>query len=118
MERDREIGNAFSLLGETFLPGASQYLAGNVGSGIVHSLLAMSAGALLVGSGAAPVIGALAVLGIKLNSYSSAITGRNLWDLGTDVVNRPGNLPGTPPTPSIAGPQDGRETAEAQAKAC
>jgi hypothetical protein len=83
MEQGRVVGNATSLLGEIFLPGASQYMAGNVGSGIVHSLLAMGASALLIGSGAAPVIGALAVLGIKLNSYSFATTGRNLWDLGT-----------------------------------
>jgi TPR repeat protein len=93
MEQNRVEGNAASLLGEIFLPGASQYMAGNVGSGIVHSLLAMSASALLIGSGAAPVIGALAVLGVKLNSYSFATTGRNLWDLGTE------------------GPQDDREAA-------
>jgi hypothetical protein len=93
MEQNRVEGNAASLLGEIFLPGASQYMAGSVGSGIVHSLLAMSASALLIGSGAAPVIGALAVLGVKLNSYSFATTGRNLWDLGTE------------------GPQDDREAA-------
>ncbi|HUN96637.1 MAG TPA: DUF6072 family protein [Bradyrhizobium sp.] len=112
MEQNRVGGNAASLLGEIFLPGASQYMAGKVGAGLVHSLLAMSASALLIGSGAAPMIGALAVLGLKLNSYSSATTGRNLWDLGTEVVDTPGTMPGTPPTtggPGAAGSQDDRE---------
>ena len=83
------VTNAASLVGEIFLPGASQYVAGNVGSGLVHSLLAMGAGAMLMG--VSPVVGTLAVLGIKLNSYSSATTGRNLWDLGSEAVNRASN---------------------------
>ncbi len=93
--------NAVRLVGEVFLPGASHYASGNIGSGIVHTLLAGAAGAVLISSGVAPVIGTLAVVGVKLNSYSSATTGRGLWNIGADAVQRTGSRFGgarsTPP---------------------
>jgi hypothetical protein len=83
--------NALRFIGEMFLPGASQYVSGNIGSGVVHSLLAGAAGAALISSGVAPVIGTLAVVGVKLNSFASAASGRSLLDHGTEAVQRASN---------------------------
>ena len=81
-------GNALRLIGEVFVPGAAQLVSGNVGSGIAHNLAAGLAGLALIGTGAAPVIGSIAVLAVKLNSFTSAVKGRNLWDLGSEAVGR------------------------------
>jgi hypothetical protein len=81
-------GNALRLAGEIFVPGASQLVSGNIGAGLTHNLLAGAAGVALIGTGVAPVLGAVAVLAIKLNSYSSAVSGRNLWDVGSDAMRR------------------------------
>lgn len=78
--------NALRFVGEMFLPGASQYASGNIGSGIAHSLAAAAAGGLLIGTGVAPLLGTLAVIGVKLDSYSSATTGRSLLNIGADAL--------------------------------
>jgi hypothetical protein len=86
---DDNVGsNALKLAGEIFIPGASQLVSGQIGSGLVHNLLAGAAGVALVGSGVAPVIGTLAILAVKINSFSSAVTGRSLWDVGSDAMAR------------------------------
>jgi hypothetical protein len=53
-------------------------------------VLAGAVGALMVGS-SMPVVGTLAVLGIKLNSYSSATTGRSLLNITADALNNAGD---------------------------
>ena len=83
--------NAVRMIGELFLPGASQYVSGNIGSGVVHSALAAAAGAALISSGVAPLIGTLAVVGVKLNSYASSTTGKGLWNHGAEAVGRASN---------------------------
>src|SRR5690242_17180188 len=86
---DQDVGgNALRLAGELFVPGASQLVSGNIGSGILHNLLAGAAAAALIGTGVAPVLGSLAILGIKLNSYTSATTGRNVWGFVGEAVGR------------------------------
>jgi len=84
------VSNAACLIGELLLPGTTQYVHGNIGSGLVHSVLAGAVGALMVGS-SMPVVGTLAVLGIKLNSYSSATTGRSLLNITADALNNAGD---------------------------
>jgi hypothetical protein len=79
--------NAVRFVGELFLPGASQYVSGNIRSGLAHTLLAGAAGAALITSGVAPLIGTLAVVGIKLDSYSKSTTGRGLVNIGADVLH-------------------------------
>lgn len=72
---NRDVGdNALKLVGEAVLPGAAQMMAGNVKSGIAHAVLGVSAGAILVSTGIAPVLGTLAIIGIRLNSYVSSLT--------------------------------------------
>jgi hypothetical protein len=106
---EQSIGNnAARLIGELFLPGASHYVSGNIGSGLIHSVLAGAAGAALIGSGVAPLVGTLAVVGVKLNSYSSATTGRGLFNLGADAVQRASSRFGaarsTSPATTTTGP--------------
>lgn len=81
-------GNALKLAGEVFVPGASQLMAGNVGSGLLHTVLGITAGAALIGTGIAPIFGTLAVLGVKLNSYTMSVTGDTLWATGRSVVRQ------------------------------
>jgi len=86
---DEHVGsNALRLAGEIFVPGASQLVSGNISSGLVHNLLAGAAGVALIATGVAPLIGTIAILGVKLNSYASATSGRNLWEVGSDAVGR------------------------------
>jgi len=70
------LGNGLKLAGEALIPGASEMLAGNIGSGLLHTALAVGAGALLVGT---PLLAGLAVLTVKANSYSRSVTGQNLF---------------------------------------
>jgi hypothetical protein len=53
-------------------------LAGNIGSGLLHTALAVGAGTLL---GGAPLLAGLAVLAVRANSYSRSVTGQNLFGL-------------------------------------
>jgi len=69
-----------------FVPGASQYLNGNIGSGFTHSLLAGAAGVGLVATGVAPLLGTVALFAIRLNSFSTAVTGRNFWSGGIEAL--------------------------------
>jgi hypothetical protein len=69
------LGNGLKLAGEAVLPGASEMIEGHIKSGLLHSVLAVGAASLLAGT---PILAGLAVLAIKANSYSRAVTGDNL----------------------------------------
>lgn len=100
--------NALKLAGEVFVPGAAQMLSGKIGAGLVSNLLAGAASVALVGSGGVlGVLGGLAILGIKVNSYASSTTGRDLWEVGSDVFSR--RHEETPP-PRSAGARSGTST--------
>jgi hypothetical protein len=73
------VGNGLKLVGEAVVPGASEMLAGNIGSGLLHTAIALGAGALLATH--APVLAGLAVLAVKANSYSRSVTGENLFSV-------------------------------------
>jgi len=100
------VGNGLKLVGEAVVPGASEMLAGNVGSGLLHTALAVGAGALLATH--APLLASLAVLAVKANSFSRSVTGQNLFGGAIDramtsaenVIGRPGP---TSSSPSAAG---------------
>jgi hypothetical protein len=70
--------NTVKLIGEAFVPGASQLIEGRVGSGAAHLVL----GGLLVAvlAPVAPIVAGLVGLGVRLNSYSSSMSGKNLWE--------------------------------------
>jgi hypothetical protein len=69
--------NAVKLVGEVLVPGASQFIEGRVASGAAHLLLGGLAMAVL--APAAPLLAGLVGLGVRLDSYSSSVTGRGLW---------------------------------------
>jgi hypothetical protein len=79
-------GNALKLVGEILLPGGAQLLAGNVKSGLTHTVIGVAAGAVLVGTGIAPLLGTLTVLGVKLNSFSSSVGAGSLWAVGSSAI--------------------------------
>jgi len=61
--------NALKLLGEVFVPGASQFLDGKIVSGGAHLIAGLAARALL---------GPIGLVLVVANSYSSSTTGKNL----------------------------------------
>jgi hypothetical protein len=78
--------NAVKLVGEVLVPGASQIIEGNVGSGAAHFVL----GGLIVAALApvAPLLAGLVGLGVRVNSFSSSISGRNIWNAVEVHVDR------------------------------
>jgi hypothetical protein len=87
---DENVGaNALKLAGEVFIPGASQMMSGEIGRGLLSNVLAGAASVALVGSGGIlGALGGLAILGIKINSYASSVTGRGILDVGGDMFSR------------------------------
>jgi hypothetical protein len=79
--------NTVKLVGEIFVPGASQMIEGNVGNGAAHFLL----GGLLVAAlaPAAPLLAGLVGIGVRLNSFSSSLYGKNLWNQVEVRVDHP-----------------------------
>jgi len=70
MSESNVLENAVKLIGEAvFLPGTSEFLAGNIPSGALHA----TAGYL-----ASMLIGPLGFLLVGANSYSHAVTGQHL----------------------------------------
>jgi hypothetical protein len=72
------LGNGIKLVGEVLVPGAAEMLEGRVASGLGHNLVAGAAA--LVLAPISPLLAGLAVFGVKLNSYSRAVVGQNLWN--------------------------------------
>jgi len=103
-------GNALKLAGEIFLPGASQLLSGNIKSGLVHTALGIAAGVALVGTGVAPVMGTLAIIGVKLNSFASSVSGEGLWAMGSEAVGRRADTAPEPPTRAAPASRPGAST--------
>jgi ABC-type Na+ efflux pump permease subunit len=75
------------------LPGASELVVGNVGSGVAH----FAATTLLVAAlaPAAPLLAIAAAIGIRANSYKRATTGVSLFRAAKDAIRRD-------PAPAVA----------------
>jgi hypothetical protein len=69
-----EVGNGIKLLGEVVVPGASQFIDGNIRNGGLHLIGAVAAVALLGGPGGL-LISAL----VRGNSYTSSTQDRSLY---------------------------------------
>jgi hypothetical protein len=61
---------------EVLIPGASNLVAGNVGVGV--ATLVGTAAAVAVLAPTMPILGALAAIGLRVNSYKMATTGAGL----------------------------------------
>jgi hypothetical protein len=69
-DQSNVVGNTIKALGEAFvLPGSSQFLDGNVASGVLHALGGVVARSLL---------GPIGWVAVGLNSYASSVTGQPL----------------------------------------
>ena len=96
------LGNGIKLAGEAIVPGASQFLDGRVGSGLIHAAASAAALALL------GPIGGIVSLALRVNSFSTSVSNRNLVQLAADaagtVASRMRPTPSTEerPTPSTA----------------
>ena len=69
-----EVGNGIKLLGEVVVPGASQFIDGNIRNGGLHLLGAVAAMTLLGGPG-----GLLLSALVRGNSYTSSTLDRTLY---------------------------------------
>lgn len=72
--------NTAKLAGEALLPGASELIAGNIGSGIGHFLVNGLVVAALAPT--MPLLAALATVAVRTNAYSGATRGLFLWQKG------------------------------------
>lgn len=73
-ESANEVGNGIKLLGEVVVPGASQFIDGNIRNGGLHLLGAVAAMTLLGGPGGL-LISAL----VRGNSYTSSTQDKTLY---------------------------------------
>jgi hypothetical protein len=70
------VGNGVKLVGEALVPGASELIEGNIGSGISHFVIGGVLATLLAPS--FPLLAGLAGIGVRMNSYSQSVSGKNL----------------------------------------
>ncbi|MBB6254536.1 DUF6072 family protein [Nitrospirillum iridis] len=71
------LGNTALLAGEIVVPGASDMIAGNIASG-AGTLLASGLVAAVIAP-SMPLIGILAAVGLRINSFRHATTGQHVW---------------------------------------
>jgi hypothetical protein len=90
MADDSVLGNSLKLLGEVFVPGASEMLEGRLASGLAHNVVAGVATLAL--AGVAPVIAGVAVFVVKADSFSRSVNDRSLFSvLGSAFQNGDGS---------------------------
>jgi hypothetical protein len=83
--QENVLGNGIKLLGEVMVPGAAEMLEGKLGSGVAHNLVAGAATLAL--APVSPLLAGLAVLAVKLNSYSRSVVGRSLFATVSSAVS-------------------------------
>ena len=71
------LANGVKLVGETLIPGSSLMMDGRIGSGMLHTVAAVVAGA---------VLGPIGMILVIANSYSKAVNDQHLWQLGSAAV--------------------------------
>lgn len=71
------VATAAKFAGEVLIPGASDMISGNVGSGVATFLASGLVAAAL--APAMPVVAGLALLGLRVNSFRHATTGDYVW---------------------------------------
>lgn len=71
------LSNTAKLASEVFIPGSSDMVSGNVGSGITTFLATGALVALL--APASPLLAVLAGVGLRANSFHHSLRGQHLW---------------------------------------
>ncbi len=85
MDGNTTLGKTALVAAEILVPGASNLVAGNVGTGVATFVGTVAAVALLAPT--MPILGALAAIGLRLNSYKLATTGTNLLSDASTALN-------------------------------
>jgi len=80
--------------GEFFVPGASELIAGDIGSGVGHFLFAGLAAAVFLPS--MPIVATLAAIGVRANSYHKALYGTDVWSRAVADFSDSGQRPKAP----------------------
>lgn len=70
---------------EVLIPGASNIVAGNLGTGVAHLIGTFAAVAVLAPT--MPILGALAAVGLRVNSYKLATTGASLMSDASAAIS-------------------------------
>jgi len=76
MDGNTTIAKTAMVAAEILVPGASNLVAGNVGTGVATFVGTVAAVAMLAPT--MPILGALAAIGLRINSYKLATTGTSL----------------------------------------
>ena len=75
-DTNKALSRTAMVAGEVLVPGASELIAGNIGSGVGHFIATGLAVAVLAPT--MPLLATLAAIGLRVNSYSKATTGTNV----------------------------------------
>jgi hypothetical protein len=85
-ESAESVATAAKFAGEVFIPGASDMISGNVGSGVATFLASGVVAAALAPT--MPVVAALALLGLRVNSFRHATSGDYVWTKALPVAQQ------------------------------
>lgn len=86
-ESAESVATAAKFAGEVLIPGASDMISGNVGSGVVTFLASGVVAAALAPT--MPVVAALALVGLRVNSFRHATTGEYAWTKALPAPQQP-----------------------------
>ena len=98
------VRNAIKLIGDfAVFPGTSQFLDGNIPSGVAHVAIGLAAKALL---------GIPGIMLVAANSYSQSVSKKGLYDYVREIIpDTRSSVEETPTAPRTAG-RRGQATAE------
>jgi hypothetical protein len=81
------VATAAKFAGEVLIPGASDMISGNVGGGVATFLVSGIVAAALAPT--MPVVAALALIGLRANSFRHATTGEHVWSRAVPAALQP-----------------------------
>ncbi len=85
MDGNTTLAKTAMVAAEILVPGASNLVAGNVGTGVATFVGTVAAVAVLAPT--MPILGALAAIGLRINSYKLATTGTSLLSDASTALN-------------------------------
>lgn len=84
MDGNTTLAKTAMVAAEILVPGASNLVAGNVGTGVATFVGTVAAVAVLAPT--MPILGALAAIGLRINSYKLATTGTGLMTDASEAL--------------------------------
>ncbi len=101
MDGNTTLAKTAMVAAEVLVPGASNLVAGNVGTGVATFIGTVAAVAVLAPT--MPILGALAAIGLRVNSYRLATSGTNLLSDASNAITAANEVISKP-----SGPQSGK----------